>query len=334
MSTQAMDKQRNPRYARLSHRANLSKSLLEQLLQEKTRQELISKSKSGADYKDTSKGRNRWERRTRSKIANSIRDYNQIDMDSFFKGDILEFVIKVNGETDNYEVRILFEGILAEVRKEVASNNNKLEFKCILRALLRVFNQGDVYVGCSCPDFTYRFKYWANKNQYSSQIPDKWSNVAPLPHDKGGASGANDKDDKGAACKHVNLAISNTDWMMKVASVINNYIKWCKDNMGRNYADYIFPQVYGVPYNKAIQMSLFDDPDDNGLLPSDQKTLSQVISKSLGGKDDKGKWTKDNTYKFQKTGRSYGKEDPRQLHLDLRYGDGRTKEIIPDEEDR
>ena len=128
------------------------KYLKEQLLQEKSRQELINKSKSGAEYskKNQHRGKNRWERRTYSQIANSVRDYNRIDMDAFFKGDILDFDINVNGETDNYVVQITFDGILSEIRREVQGNNNKLEFKCVLRALLKVFNSNDVYVSCTC----------------------------------------------------------------------------------------------------------------------------------------------------------------------------------------
>lgn len=306
----------------------------EELLLEKSRQELINKSKSGAEYskKNQSRGKNRWERRTYSQVANSVRDYNQINMDAFFKGDVLEFGINVHGETDNYVVTVLFEGILGELRREVQGNNNKLEFKCVLRALLKIFNSNDVYVSCTCKDWSYRFKYWAQKNGYNSAIPDQYTNMRPKPQGQGGAAGANDQDTKGSACKHVNLVISNLDWMMKVASVINNYIKWCRVNMERNYADYIFPQVYGVPYNKAIQLSLFDDPNDNGLLPSDQDTINQVINKSLQGRGEKGQWAKGNPYRFQRKETEENPVDnPNQLHLT--FGDEKEKELIPDEEE-
>lgn len=315
-------------------------SLLEGVgLLEKSRQELISKSKTGASYsqKNQGKGKNRWERRKYSQIANSVRDYNRIDMDAFFKGDVLDFGIKVHGETDDYVVQITFDGVLSELRREVQANNNKLEFKCVLRALLKVFNTGDVYVSCTCPDWAYRFKYWAQRNGYNSAVPDQWTNVRPLPRSQGGATGANDQDTKGAGCKHVNLAISNLDWMMKIASVVNNYIKWCRTNMERNYADYIFPQVYGVPYNKAIQMSLFDDPNDNGLLPSDQDTLAKVIGQGMQGKDSLGRWSKGNQFRFQKSDDEEEPEDsngPEQLHLDFGKGNGATKELVPDEEEQ
>lgn len=437
-----------------------STNITEELLLEKTRQELIDKSKSGADYSSSNqqRGRNRWERRKYSQVANSVRDYNSIDMDAFWKGDILEFGIRVRGETDDYVVTVLFEGILAELRREVAGNHNKLEFKCVLRALLKVFNTGDVYISCSClhpdtriklldgtvptvremcerfdrgerlytystdengdfkpgevervwvtktarefikvtldngkeilttpehpymlrdgsymlagdlevgqslmpspfsiakvervilddtpvydikvkewgnfvtdagvvlhncPDWKYRMAYFATKNRYNSGTPE----VRP-------SDITNPGDTKGAGCKHSLLVISNLDWMMKVASVINNYVKWCRQNMERNYAQYIFPQVYGVPYNRAVQMSLFDDPNDNGLLPSDQGTIGKAIERGMQGKDARGRWTPGNPYRFSKSEtQDAGEDNPNQLHLDLGFGDGKAKSPAPE----
>ena len=105
--------------------------------------------------------------------------------------------------------------------------------------------------------------------------------------------------------------------MMKIASVVNNYIKYCQENMARNYADYIFPQVYGMPYNRAVQLSLFDDPDDNGLLPTDQETITKAIERGMRGKDDRGKFTTGNEFKFQKQEpkRDTSQEDENALNL-------------------
>ena len=64
---------------------NYFHQLNEQLLLELNRGQLINKSKSSDNYKDTSKGRNRWERRNKSKIATRVDQYNKIDMNSFFK---------------------------------------------------------------------------------------------------------------------------------------------------------------------------------------------------------------------------------------------------------
>ena len=289
----------------------VDESLKESLLLEKTRQELINKSRNADNY--TSKGRegqNRYTRRLKSQISNSVRDYNRIDMDAFWKGDILDFGVRVQGETNNYIVQITFENILDELQREVKANNNKLEFKCVLRALISSFNSDNVYISCSCPDWKYRMAYFATKGQYNSGEPE----VRP-------SDITNPKDSKGAGCKHSLLVISNLDWMMKIASVINNYIKYCKDNMQRNYADYIFPKVYGVPYKKAVQLSLFDKEDKygDGILPSDQKTLDDVIARSLHGKDEKGRWQSGNEYRFQKQEREPTNSQEEENALNLKF---------------
>lgn len=242
---------------------------ISQILTEASRTQLIAKSKSSDEYKDTSKGKNRWERKRLSKIATTAQDYNKIDMDAFWKGDILEFGIKVQGETNNYVVMIIFEEILEELRKQIQLNHNKLEFRCVLRALIKVFNSDNVYVSCSCPDWKYRQAFWATQGKYNSG----------QPQNDNGKRIANPNNTKGAGCKHVNLVLANLDWMMKIASVINNYIWYCKDNMENNYARYIFPQLYGKPYDDVVQMSLFDYDDKGELKPnmaSDEDTINLV----------------------------------------------------------
>lgn len=266
--------------------------ITEELLNEAKRQDLLNKSKNADNYsvKNQSKGKNRYERRLHSHISSSVRDYNNINMDAFFKGDILEFGVLVNGETDNYTVTITFEGVLKELQREVKANNNELNFKCVLRALMSTFNNQDVYVSCTCKDFQYRFSYEATKQQYNSGTPE----LRP-------AKITNPNDTKGAGCKHILLVLSNLDWLMKIASVINNYIRYSKDYLQRNYADYIFPVVYGVPYNRAVQMSIFDKEDIYGdaILPTDKKTIDDVIASSKVGRTDKGTFTKGNPFEFK-----------------------------------
>lgn len=258
--------------------------LKENILIEKTRTELINKSKHADNYKDTSKGKNRYERRLKSRVANNVAQYNKLDMDALFKRDILTIGIEVQGETNTYTVTMRFQGILNEIQKDVKANNGKLEFKIVARAMSRVYNSGDIQLHCSCPDWVYRQGYWASKDGYGTQYEPRPSDITN-PHNS-----------KGGGCKHSLLVMSNLDWMMKVSSVIINYIKYCQKNLQNNYATYIFPKVYGMPYKKAVQLSLFD----NGLLPSDQELLTKVASTNLKNKDEKGRWVKGNDYRFKK----------------------------------
>ena len=99
-------------------------------LLEDSRQQLLSKSRAGADYKgDKSKGRNRYYRRVKTKIDSSVREYNKIDMNKFFKQDILDVNIKVHGEIHknqpqhDYFVRISFSGVLSKLREAIEKND-------------------------------------------------------------------------------------------------------------------------------------------------------------------------------------------------------------------
>lgn len=256
-------------------------------LTEASRRDLIDKGKRGDRYsqKNQAKGRNRFERRTHSKIYTNVAQYNNLDMNLFFKHDILLVGIKVIGETDEYITKIKFKGILQEIQREVKNNNNKLEFKSILTSLIRVFNTEDVFVSCTCEDWQYRQAYWATQKNYNSGSPEiRVSDIT------------NPNDTKGSGCKHVMLVLSNMDWIMKVCSVINNYIKYARQSMQRLYADYIFPQIYGVKYDKAVQLDIFDTDD----LDSSPFTLDDA--NRLGRKS--GQFKTGNPFRFKK------KEEP------------------------
>lgn len=229
------------------------------VLDEAKRSQLLTKSRNADNYKDMSKGKNRFERRLLSRISTRVAQYNRIDFDSFFKRDILTIGVEVKGETDDYIVTMKFAGVLDEIQRAVKANNNQLSLKLIVQSLVRTFNNDDVFIDCNCPDSRYRQRYWQSKNGYNAG-----------PRELRPSDVTNPNDTKGAGCKHVLLVLSNLNWLIKTASVINNYIKYCQQNMQRNYAEYIFPKIYGMPYNKAVQISLFDKGMfDNGYLAKD-----------------------------------------------------------------
>ena len=227
-------------------------ALTEAYLTEASRNDLINKSKKGKAYKDQSKGKNRWERKKWSSVASTTREYNSIDMNAFFKKDILTINIPVQGETNKYNVRIRFSGALREIQNAVKRNNNKLDYKSISQALIRTFNGENVYVYCNCPDFVYRMNWYSKQNGFDAAKPRE---QAPYQNR---FAWTNRYDDMGGICKHIALVISNTFWLMKVASVINNYIHYAEQFMQRQFAELIFPKIYGVKYPQAVQLGLFD----------------------------------------------------------------------------
>ena len=224
------------------------------ILLEDNRNSLITQSRSAGTYKNTERGMNRFERKKYSKLANSVKNYNEIDMNSLFKQDILQVNIPVIGENDEYIVTIKLEGVVSEISKNIKNNKNTLEYRTIIQALTKVFNTADVYIKCTCPDAKYRFAHWNILKNIS--VDDSSKDPGP------GKGIANPKDDKGRGCKHMLLALANGDWMMKVASVINNYCHFLSEKKPDLFLRLVFPKLYGIPADEAVEEGIVAKEED------------------------------------------------------------------------
>lgn len=218
------------------------------ILLEKTRRELLDTSRHADIVK--SYGTTRYGRKNKQHIYNTLNNFNKIDMNSLFKGNTLSLTLPIHGETDNYEVDVLFEGVCDDIKREIKNNKNKLEYKCVYRALIKAINKQNIFISCSCPDWKYRFAYWATKDDYNGGRPEV--RVADI---------TNPGNTKGAGCKHTMNVLGNLDWALKLATVINNYIDYMRVNYEDKFASIIFPAIYDMPYDKAVQMDLFNTGD-------------------------------------------------------------------------
>lgn len=223
-------------------------------LNEVKRNQLVSKSKAGEKTK--SYGTTRFQRRLKSKIPNNSSSYNNIDMNKLFKDDILDANIKVIGETDIYNVIVSFSGVIEEL-KQLIEQRAKIDLNICVRAIVKAFDKNDIYINCSCPDHKFRFNFWSTINKYSaSEQPE----MRP-------ADITNPNDNLGATCKHGALVLNKQVWILKVASVLNNYIKYMRLRNKRLYELIIYPALYGIEYNDqeeedtqiSGQMSIFND---------------------------------------------------------------------------
>jgi hypothetical protein len=229
--------------------------LLELLrLDEATRTQLVAQSRNAGAYKDQSRGKTRFERKKYSRIANQVKSYNEINMNDLWKQDILQVNIPVVGETDEYTVTIKLEGVATEIQKCIKNNGNKFEYKTVIQALTKVFNTTDVYIKCRCPDARFRFDHWNIIKNIS--VDDTSKDPGP------GKGIANPNDDKGRGCKHMLLALSNGNWMMKVASVIVNYCHYLSEKKPDAFLKLVFPKLYGVPAEEADQNDIVEDNED------------------------------------------------------------------------
>ena len=100
------------------------------------------------------------------------------------------------------------------------------------------------------------------------------------------------------------LVLSNTTWILKVSSVINNYIKYIERTRKNDYARYIYPALYGKEYTEPVQLSIEDS--DNTELDSSSDTLD--TSNEYGRTS--GRFKTGNPYRFQKTSKQ---DDERQM---------------------
>ncbi len=103
----------------------------------------------------------------------------------------------------------------------------------------------------------------------------------------------NPKDELGAGCKHLMLVLSNTSWLIKVASVIRNYIQYMERYKKNLYTKIIYPAIYGKKYEEPVQTSMFDDEDS---LESDKETIN--ASNRLAR--EKSRFKKDNPFRIRK----------------------------------
>lgn len=235
-------------------------------LDEATRTQLVAQSRNAGEYKDKSRGTNRFQRKKYSKIANSVKAYNQIDMNDFWKKDILTVNIPVVGETDEYTVTIKLEGVVAEIQKNIKNNGNKFEFRTVLQSLTKVFNTTDVYIKCSCKDWHFRMSHWNIVKNIS--VDDSSKDPGP------GRGIVNPNDDKGRGCKHSLLTLANGEWMMKATSVIYQYSLYMDEHKHDIFKKLIFPKLYGVPADEATNNNLL--PEDDEMLESDKSLINAI----------------------------------------------------------
>lgn len=250
------------------------------LIYEETRNSLLSRSKNVEREKED--GKTRFEKRVKCKLSSSVKEYNAINMNSLFFDDILTVKVPVRGETNNYVVTIKFTGFIDILQRELKKiNAEDVDLRLIIRALIQAFNSEEVFIHCSCEDFKYRFNYWVTRKDINSgepqYIPTRITN--PL-------------DNKGAGCKHIMLVLSNTQWLMKVSSVINNYIKYMKTHIPKDYAQYIYPALFGKEYEEVVQTSIFDT---EGSLDDTEDTIN--IANEYGRRS--GQFKPGNPYRFQ-----------------------------------
>lgn len=218
-------------------------------LQEKSRSDLLSKSMTAKPTK--SYNTTRFERRKLQTMKTSASIFNKLDMNSVFKSDALSLEIPVEGETNTYTVTILFDGICKDIQRELKKNNYNLEFKVIYKAIVRAIKNQNMFIGCTCKDYKFRFQYIATKERYNALQ----AQLVP-------ATQTNPNNDQGAGCKHILKVLDDLSWAMQLATALNNYILYMKKNKQKLFNDIMFRSIYGMPYRSAVEKGIIEETDD------------------------------------------------------------------------
>lgn len=203
--------------------------------------------------------------------------FRSISFDSLFKKD--EFVINV--PVGDYICTIAFKGLMEQIRY-VLKHQPKPNFtlQTVIKAISRAIDAEDILVDCTCPDFIYRFAYWATKYGYKYGKPENRPTKITNPNDK-----------LGSMCKHLMSLLANKKWLVKVASVINEFAKAYPDDF-LDYLDMDDEVVINTPGKKRRDRNLkkttvLPDKDPEELEPTDPDEENTEDNESeFSNKDD------------------------------------------------
>lgn len=156
----------------------------------------------------------------------SPRTYDGVDFDDLFKKDLIVAKVSVG----DYSCTVAFQYILRNLKKLMkVRNKSNVNLQLVISAVTKAIDESDILVDCSCADFKYRYAYWATKYGYKYGEPENRPTKVTNPADK-----------LGAQCKHLTMLLSNKRWLVKVSSVINQYLK---DNI-ETLGEYMYDDKY------------------------------------------------------------------------------------------
>ena len=163
-------------------------------------------------------GRQKSPDRFAKRVNYSPKDFRTVDFEDLFSEDRFTWRTRVHGE-DNYIVTISFEGAFEYLKYNLSSMRGKNRWKritlnMVAEALSKSLDNEDLYVDCSCPDFKYRFAFWATqadcKYGLQQNTPPKVRNV---------------NNNKGYVCKHLLALLYGKRWVRSAAKAWLDYMR-------------------------------------------------------------------------------------------------------------
>ena len=149
--------------------------------------------------------------RYRRKANYRAKAFDGIDVNELFNTG--ELVARV--PVGDYICTVAYGNIFKELWKVVTAQSiPQITLQSCIKALQRSIDNEDILVDCQCPDFKYRFSYWATKYGYKYGKPETRPAKITNPHDS-----------IGAMCKHLTCLLANKRWLVKLAVSLNKLIQ-------------------------------------------------------------------------------------------------------------
>lgn len=148
----------------------------------------------------------------------SPKDFKNVDFEDLFVNDTFTWSTRVYGE-EHYIVTISFEGPFDYLKDTLKGMRGKNRYKRITvdllaKALSVCLDTEDLFVDCSCPDFLYRFSFWATQADCKYGTPQL---RAPTVR--------NVKNNKGYVCKHILAILYGKRWVQSAARAWYEYVQ-------------------------------------------------------------------------------------------------------------
>lgn len=145
------------------------------------------------------------------------KDFNNVDFKDLFENNNFTWSSRVG----DYTVTLSFEGAFDILRwkvKSFAGTNRwkRITHKILTDVLTEALDRRDLYIDCSCPDFVYRFSYWATKAKCKYGLQQ---NTAPKVR--------NVRNNKGYCCKHILAVLYGKRW---VPAAAKRWLQFIKEN--------------------------------------------------------------------------------------------------------
>jgi len=212
-----------------------------------------------------SKTRKQSPKRYDKRIYYGVRDFGQLNVNDLVNDDMLVITAPVG----DYTCTLAYAGVLDELELILSKQKRpNVNIDTVRSAISNSIDKTDIHVDCTCADFRYRYAFVASKNGYKyGKAETRPSNIT------------NPNDDIGATCKHLVSLLVSKEWLRKVSSIVNKFIKEYPEDVRyilKSLPDELFINEPGRPsqrtgHNALMKQKPLDEPSEDELAAQEQE---------------------------------------------------------------